>query len=44
MQTGWVIDCPNCGRKIDDFSLADEWDCECGASGVFEPDEDDEDE
>lgn len=44
MKTGWVIECPSCGAKIDDFSLSDEWFCECGDSGVFEPDEDDEEQ
>ena len=43
MQTGYVITCPNCGKQIDDFSLADEWFCECGASGLLAWDEDDED-
>lgn len=44
MQTGWVITCPKCGAKIDDFSLSDEWFCECGESGIFEPPDDEDDE
>lgn len=42
MITGWVITCYKCGAKIDDFSLADEWFCECGAHGIFEPPDDDD--
>jgi len=45
MKTGWIIICPNCGTKLDQFSLADEWFCECGESGSFVPtDDDDQDE
>jgi hypothetical protein len=34
MKNGWVIECPHCHTKIDEFSLADEWTCDvCGASG-----------
>lgn len=44
MKTGYVIACPKCGAKIDDFSHSDEWFCECGEYGIFEPDEDEDDE
>lgn len=43
METGDVVTCPRCDASIDDFSLADEWFCDCGEQGILE-DEDTEDE
>ena len=37
MKTGYVVTC-QCGAEIDDFSLADEWFCECGNAGILEVD------
>lgn len=43
MQNGYTITC-KCGRVIDDFSLADEWWCECGESGILQWDEEEAEE
>jgi len=40
MKNGYTITC-KCGRVIEDFSLADEWFCECGESGILQWDEED---
>lgn len=42
MKTGWIVTCPKCGAKIDEFSLCDEWECECGESGILDDDEGEE--
>lgn len=45
MKNGWVIECPRCGTKIDEFSFCDEWHCEvCGEWGNLDYEEEDEDE
>lgn len=36
MKNGWVIQCPRCGTLIDDFSLCDEWFCDCGEHGELD--------
>lgn len=43
MKNGYVITCPRCGAEIDDFSLCDEWFCECGESGELQHEEDEDD-
>ena len=42
MQNGYFIICPNCGVKIIEFSLADEWFCECGEQGQLQHDDNDD--
>lgn len=45
MKNGWVVECPKCGTKIDDFSLTDEWFCDCGEHGILDyGDSEDEEE
>ena len=39
MKNGYVVTCPECGAEIDEFSLADEWFCECGEKGILEYEE-----
>jgi hypothetical protein len=42
MENGYTVICPKCQSSITEFSLADEWSCECGESGVLEYDDDEE--
>lgn len=42
MQNGWQVTCPRCGTIIRDFSLSDEWFCDCGESGVLDYGDNDE--
>ena len=43
MKNGYITTCDLCGRQIDDYSLADEWFCECGNEGMLvEEDEEEE--
>lgn len=43
MKNGYVITCPRCGADIDDFSLCDEWFCECGEYGELQIEDDEDD-
>ena len=42
MKNGYTIICPRCCQVIDDFSLADEWFCDCGESGILDRDDEDD--
>lgn len=42
MKNGYKVTCPRCGAVIDDFSCADEWDCDCGYDGILTYDDDDD--
>lgn len=44
MKNGYYIACPGCGTHIEDFSLADEWFCDCGEQGVIEYPYDEDDD
>jgi hypothetical protein len=43
MKDGWVVICPACFAKIDDFELSGEWFCECGEQGILDDIIDEED-
>ena len=44
MHNGYLITCPKCGAKIDEFSCADEWFCACGEQGILQWDDVDEED